>query len=233
MQPGDIISYRDMCNNENVETLQRGMNYRLGTGHSVLLMSRRANAPYEDEIEDEGRTLIYEGHDVPRSADIPDPKIIDQPMITKSGSLTENGKFYEAAQRFRRDGVRPEIVRVYEKIQSGIWAFNGEFKLIDAWQTLSHGRSVFKYRLEAIAENETDLQEYASPGLDEHSRVIPSAVKAEVWKRDNGKCVNCGSSTNLHFDHIIPYSKGGTSLSVKNIQILCINCNLAKRDKIE
>lgn len=67
----------------------------------------------------------------------------------------------------------------------------------------------------------------------EGARLIPKEVKIEVWKRDKGRCVNCGSTENLHFDHIIPFSKGGSSLDSKNIQILCSKCNLAKHDKIE
>jgi len=67
----------------------------------------------------------------------------------------------------------------------------------------------------------------------EHSRVIPASVKLEVWKRDKGCCVKCGSHENLHFDHIIPYSKGGSSLVAENIQLLCIKHNLQKRDNIE
>jgi 5-methylcytosine-specific restriction endonuclease McrA len=63
--------------------------------------------------------------------------------------------------------------------------------------------------------------------------MIPSAVKAEVWKRDQGKCVVCGSNTNLHFDHIIPFSKGGSSLVSENIQLMCVKHNISKRDKIE
>jgi 5-methylcytosine-specific restriction endonuclease McrA len=36
-----------------------------------------------------------------------------------------------------------------------------------------------------------------------------------------------------HFDHIIPYSKGGSSKDPKNIQLLCVRHNLSKRDRIE
>jgi 5-methylcytosine-specific restriction endonuclease McrA len=47
-----------------------------------------------------------------------------------------------------------------------------------------------------------------------------------------GKCVQCGSSDNLHFDHIIPFSLGGSSLVAENIQLLCARHNLQKRDRI-
>ena len=46
-------------------------------------------------------------------------------------------------------------------------------------------------------------------------------------------CVECGSEDNLHFDHIIPFSKGGSSLVAENIQILCARHNLEKRDTIK
>ena len=63
-------------------------------------------------------------------------------------------------------------------------------------------------------------------------RRVSSEVRQKVWKRDKGKCVDCGSKENLHYDHIIPLSKGGGN-SVENIQILCQICNLIKSDKIE
>jgi hypothetical protein len=63
-------------------------------------------------------------------------------------------------------------------------------------------------------------------------RGAPYAVKLEVWKRDKGKCVLCGNRENLHFDHVIPFSLGGSSLSAKNIQLLCARHNLQKHDKI-
>ena len=60
---------------------------------------------------------------------------------------------------------------------------------------------------------------------------IPEEVRNEVWRRDQGRCVICGSQENLEFDHIIPFSKGGSS-TARNIQLLCQNCNRHKSDKI-
>ena len=48
-----------------------------------------------------------------------------------------------------------------------------------------------------------------------------------------GKCVKCASTTNLHFDHELPFSKGGTSLTAKNVRLLCMKHNLEKSAKIE
>jgi len=48
-------------------SLQKGMNLHLRPDRSVVLMSRRPNAPYRDRVEDNGRVLIYEGHDMRRS----------------------------------------------------------------------------------------------------------------------------------------------------------------------
>ena len=36
---------------------------------------------------------------------------------------------------------------------------------------------------------------------------IPSDVRREVWRRDGGVCVKCGSRRNLEYDHIVPVSK--------------------------
>jgi HNH endonuclease len=63
------------------------------------------------------------------------------------------------------------------------------------------------------------------------SRRIPQEVRAAVWQRDQGKCVQCGAHDYLEFDHIIPYSKGGAS-TVNNVQLLCRRCNLQKSDRI-
>jgi hypothetical protein len=226
----EIISYLDMCQREGTN-LQKGMNFNLGGNHSVILMSVRANAPYRDKIEDDGATLIYEGHNVGRYKSDLDPKKLDQPESYPSGSLTENGKFHKAAQDHKKRKRPPERVRVYEKLNRGIWSYNGIFHLVDSWQESDGKRNVFKFKLVAV-EGDEDLKTPVKKDLP-HRRIIPTWIKVVVWKRDGGKCVKCESKDNLHFDHVLPFSKGGASITPDNVQLLCMRHNLEKSDKIK
>ena len=56
---------------------------------------------------------------------------------------------------------------------------------------------------------------------------IPDDAKKAVWVRDGGRCVQCGSSVNLQFDHVIPLAMGGGS-DEANLQLLCSDCNRQK-----
>jgi len=211
------------------------MNFRLGRDHSVVSMSRRPNAPYRDKVLDDGTAVEYKGHDVPKTAGILSSKLLDQPEYTPSGTPTQNGRFLESARLTNTRGADPERVRVYEKVLTGIWVFNGTFDLVDGWSESDGTRQVFKFRFEMRQERIGD-SEIATGRSDpelEHDRVIPSEVKLEVWQRDRSRCVKCGAGDNLHFDHVLPYSKGGTSLLARNIQILCARHNLEKSARIE
>lgn len=230
IHPGDIISYIDMCRCEGA-SLQRGMNFRLGGRTSVILMSLRKGAPYSDRVEDGGRMLIYEGHDIPMTAGGPDPKRVDQQERFPNGALTQNGLFWNAAISHTEHKTPGELVKVYEKIKTGIWAYAGLFELVDAEKVVVGKRKVFKFKLQ-ISDEQLDVSDSKTEQI-QHNRLIPTAVKMEVWKRDKGQCVLCASKTNLHFDHDLPFSKGGTSLLPENIRLLCAKHNLQKRDKIE
>lgn len=225
-----IYSYREMCDIENVQTLQRGMNFRMNSQYSVILMSRRSNAPYSDKILEDGITIEYEGHDEPKTSHDMNPKEFDQSNKTRNGTLTQNGKFIDAVERYKKELSTSEVVKVYEKILPGVWSLKGFFQLTDYQIKHDGKRNVYLFLLKLSDKQDIEASTYIDLA---HTRLISSEVKKEVWKRDSGKCVICGSTKNLHFDHDLPFSKGGTSLTEKNIRLLCAKCNLAKSDKIE
>jgi hypothetical protein len=227
----DIVSYREMCDLENVQTLQRGMNFRMNPAYSVILMSQRSNAPYIDKVHDDGITIEYEGHNVARNTDNREPGLVDQPEKLSSGKITQNGYFIDAVRSYKKSTSNPELVKVYEKVFDGVWSLKGFFDLIDYKQVYDGRRNVYRFILKLSDREENTV---SSKHLHQtNTRLIPSDVKREVWKRDGGKCVMCGDNKNLHFDHDLPFSKGGTSFSAKNVRLLCMMHNLQKSDKIE
>ena len=193
----DIFSYREMCDLENVQTLQRGMNYRLNQNYSVILMSQRSNAPYKDKIYPDGITIEYEGHDVLKRDYGHNPKLEDQLDKLTSGRFTQNGLFIDAIRHYKANHKKPELVKVYEKVMNGVWSLKGYFELIDYKIVNDGNRKVFRFILQL--SNIQDAGKNEAIIELEHSRLIPSLVKKEVWKRDGGKCVLCGDSNNCAY----------------------------------
>ena len=70
-----------------------------------------------------------------------------------------------------------------------------------------------------------------SRGARRIGRGINSKTMIRVARRDNYICQSCGSGPlrekEIEFDHIIPYSLGGSS-DERNVQVLCQKCNRAK-----
>lgn len=60
---------------------------------------------------------------------------------------------------------------------------------------------------------------------------IPPHVRRAVFERDDYRCCFCGTqTTDLHLDHIIPWSAGGGDSS-DNLRALCSGCNLEKMNR--
>jgi CRISPR/Cas system Type II protein with McrA/HNH and RuvC-like nuclease domain len=70
------------------------------------------------------------------------------------------------------------------------------------------------------------------PERVQRSRSVSSKTKQAVWRRDDGRCVECGSNELLEYDHIVPFSKGGSNTE-RNIQLLCEKCNRSKSNNIK
>ena len=70
----------------------------------------------------------------------------------------------------------------------------------------------------------------------ENVRTISGKTRLDVFERDDYRCQMCGRTVDdgikLHIDHIVPFSKGGSS-EMDNLQVLCHECNLAKHDRMD
>ncbi len=76
---------------------------------------------------------------------------------------------------------------------------------------------------EIIKENEISF-------THKTKRLPSERLKVQVLMRDGNKCRLCGievTGSNIHFDHIKPWSKGGETV-LENLQVLCAPHNLIK-----
>ncbi len=67
------------------------------------------------------------------------------------------------------------------------------------------------------------------------SRNIPRGILIRVIRRDNSMCQKCSKillDRDVEIDHIIPLSKGGSTIEA-NLQVLCFDCNRSKGGKVE
>jgi hypothetical protein len=116
-----------------------------------------------------------------------------------------------------------------KKIRKQREKFEKEMKKVKEDQKIQKLRTMLDNEDE---ENKEDDEDDIDFELKEKKRKpISQSVKDKVWRRDEGKCVSCGSNENLEFDHIIPHSKGGAD-TYRNLQLLCEPCNRKKSDKI-
>jgi 5-methylcytosine-specific restriction endonuclease McrA len=58
-----------------------------------------------------------------------------------------------------------------------------------------------------------------------------SEIRRVVFERDGGRCVECSSSFDLQYDHVLPVALGGAT-TIENLQLLCADCNRRKSDHL-
>jgi len=82
--------------------------------------------------------------------------------------------------------------------------------------------------------NNKGIYEYLLSGNEKSLslRAFPDKIKRAVYEKQGGLCAGCGKPfpiERMQGDHIIPWSKGGTTV-IENCQMLCGQCNLTKSD---
>ncbi len=73
--------------------------------------------------------------------------------------------------------------------------------------------------LHKLCDNELKKKAPAAPRVGSKAE-----IKRQVWRRDNNKCTNCGSTYAVQIDHIIPKAAGGLD-TYENMRLLCRSCN--------
>jgi|ERR1043165_1397220 hypothetical protein len=84
-------------------------------------------------------------------------------------------------------------------------------------------------------EKQTGELPAQQPVIKHKTKRAPSErLKVQVLMRDGNKCRLCGETLtgdNIHFDHIIPWCRGGETV-LENLQVLCKKHNLMKGDLV-
>jgi len=111
---------------------------------------------------------------------------------------------------------------------------NKEIKVVKTPVKKEKGRSKRRLRNE-IAQLRQKIKELEYPAFK------PGFYTSREWrelrytaiKTMGRKCQACGSSNKeIHVDHIKPRSKfPGLELTLSNLQILCVDCNIGKSNK--
>lgn len=88
-------------------------------------------------------------------------------------------------------------------------------------------------QLVAGFQSARDARRYRSTAEFQRSLMTPR-LRTDILRRDGHRCRMCGASpgtgATLHVDHIIPVSRGGTTVP-ENLQTLCQTCNLGKSNR--
>ena len=116
--------------------------------------------------------------------------------------------------------------------------YMSNYKFTDGEVTVCHGQKCFENIMNKMKFMEEEYVFTRSIECPENTKEtqklerngVSFKLRWTILKRDNFKCVACGSSDKLEIDHIIPIVKGGKSTE-ENLQSLCFKCNRGKYDE--
>ncbi|MCX5633147.1 MAG: HNH endonuclease signature motif containing protein [Phycisphaerae bacterium] len=160
---------------------------------------------------------------------------IGDPHKIRYSVKDEDDKMILPSQRGKSKERFPDGLAVFGINGSVFWLYRGKVvetidmeRLSDEEQKLEVANVVLKHekRYTLLRRQQEAYARIENTDAARRER-IPDDVRLFVWQRDEGKCVKCGGTEKLEFDHIIPVAKGGSNTE-RNIQLLCEACNRAK-----
>ncbi len=116
---------------------------------------------------------------------------------------------------------------------------NGDYTPMIVTNIKKAFKLVYKGKAEVVVAEKEPLmaeKEYVRPSIIRLYRYIVFPYKKapltrhNIFKRDDFKCLYCGSDRNLTLDHVLPRSRGGGN-SWTNLATCCTKCNSLKDNK--
>jgi hypothetical protein len=121
-----------------------------------------------------------------------------------------------------------------------VLVLNSDYSPIIVMNTRRAFNLIYKNRAEVIIADTEPINagenNFVRPSVIRLFRYVTLPYKKailsrfNIYRRDNFKCLYCGSKENLTLDHVVPRSKGGTN-SWNNLATCCNRCNVLKGDK--
>lgn len=194
-----------------------------------LYSSRFADLGWDDifGILDKGVPIYFSNGGIRYTKDIFELHLSKMTLIIGPSSEWDpiSGTF--SRRSFRFEGKNVYSLSTKERDQYDVWS-NEQGSEQPSWEDLcldeiirSQGRE--NDRFSRLA----NLSRMESQSASGSRQRIPDDIKIFVWRRDEGKCVYCGSNLDLEYDHIIPVIMGGSN-TARNLQLLCETCNRSK-----
>jgi|GEM_PF-3257918 len=139
--------------------------------------------------------------------------------------------YFEKVWRWKRKQPSATDLKIYGKDHPGVIPISAH-TFMRRWGGLPRFAKLFvQFKNGQITKSELLNKKSNSKKREP----ISPRLRAEVLKRDNKKCQDCGKSANngvkLEVHHVIPVSKGGKS-TIENLITNCEICNRGKSDKV-
>jgi 5-methylcytosine-specific restriction endonuclease McrA len=152
-------------------------------------------------------------------------------QLTKTKVIKTRWKKEQMDQVLSTQANQP--VRLLEGNPKNLWYFHDRFYWDDEGLDVE---DVTALLLQRERRNQQRLQSARSLMRAEAegrpTRIpIPSELRRAVYERDGGRCVECGATFDLQYDHVLPVALGGAT-TLENLQLLCATCNKRKSDSL-
>ncbi len=219
--------YADLNCSSIYDYCTRELKYSVGAAHRRITAARLLSEVPEIEAKIENGLLNLCG-------------ISDVGRFIRENSIKspeEKKEILEKVQGLsKKDGERilGELTNHPKKPMTTVFIYHDTFLKLERVRHLTGKKSadeIVDY-MSDLTVDKIEKEKFKVKSLDsfppvEMKRKIPASLKGAIYRRDK-KCIQCGSLSNLNYDHRIPFSVGGKT-NLENVRLLCANCNQRAR----